>query len=266
MIKMVVTDLDGTLLTSDKTISVYTKNVLERCREKDIKLVYATGRGASTARLAPDCFFDGMITMNGATARVGDETVYSRMIPWQAARPILTACAERGMGIVSESGGIHYANFSVSERWPSLMAECLITDFSHHDKDAEKIYTPNPTAEDKVFIEDMLPNDLYFVVTSDGEDSTLGQIMHKEATKGRAIFVTAELWGIKPREIAAFGDDYNDIDMLLSCGFGVAMGNANADVKNAAAYVCGTNDNDGVAKWLEMNVLNKTFALRKPAD
>jgi len=257
---MVVTDLDGTLLTSDKTISVYTKNVLEKCREKGIKVVYATGRGASAARLAPDHFFDGMITMNGATASVasdedGDTVIYRRLIPWQTARPILVACHNRGMAITSENGSVHYANFSVAERWPSFHVEWEMADFSRHEIDAEKIYTPNPTAEDKAFIEEMLPKDLYFVITSDGGNSTLGQIMHREATKSQAIFALAKFWGIHPREIAAFGDDYNDKDMLENCGIGVAMGNAIEEIKKAAVYVCGTNDNDGVAKWLEGNVL-----------
>jgi Cof subfamily protein (haloacid dehalogenase superfamily) len=264
MIKMIVTDLDGTLLTSNKTITPYTKRVLAQCRERGIKIVYATGRGAAAARLAPREMFDGMVTMNGAlaAAAVSGETcaaasgeIYRRLIPWQTARPVLTACHKHGMAITSESGGVHYANFSVNERWPSLMAECEITDFSRHEKDAEKIYTPNPTKEDRAFIEKLLPEDTYFVVTADGENNTLGQIMHKEATKSRAVFALAGLWSIEPQAIAAFGDEYNDMDMLQKCGVGAAMGNAVNDVKNIAAFICDTNDNDGVAKWLEAYVL-----------
>jgi hydroxymethylpyrimidine pyrophosphatase-like HAD family hydrolase len=52
----------------------------------------------------------------------------------------------------------------------------------------------------------------------------------------------------------AFGDDLNDIDMLNHAGVSVAMGNALDEVKAVADYVCDTNDNDGLAKWLEENV------------
>jgi hypothetical protein len=255
-VKMVVMDLDGTLLRGDKTLSAYTKNILVKCREKGIKVVYATGRGGSAKRLAPCELFDGKITMNGATATVGDEVVYNRTIPWQTAQPILIACHNRGMEIVSENGGKHYANFSVTDRWPSLMADDERTDFSQHRINAEKIYIPNPTPEDRAFIEKMLPDDLYFVITGDGEDSFLGQIMHRDATKGQAILALANLWSICPQVIAAFGDDYNDMDMLQGCGIGVAMGNAILDIKNIATYICDTDENDGVAKWLEANIIS----------
>ena len=63
------------------------------------------------------------------------------------------------------------------------------------------------------------------------------------------------MWGIKPEEIVAFGDDLNDIDMLGYAGVGVVMDNALEQVKTVADYICDTNDNDGLAKWLEENVL-----------
>jgi len=64
-IKMIVTDLDGTLLRTDKTISERTKDVLRQCRKCGIKVVYATGRGGSAEQRAPSELFDGRISMNG---------------------------------------------------------------------------------------------------------------------------------------------------------------------------------------------------------
>ena len=55
-------------------------------------------------------------------------------------------------------------------------------------------------------------------------------------------------------EVVAFGDDLNDVDMLRGCGTGVAMANALDEVKLAADEVCGGNDEDGVAKWIEANM------------
>ena len=52
-------------------------------------------------------------------------------------------------------------------------------------------------------------------------------------------------------QVVAFGDDYNNFEMKIDCGIGVAMGNAVDEVKAVADYVCDTNDNDEVAKLFE---------------
>ena len=76
---------------------------------------------------------------------------------------------------------------------------------------------------------------------------------HKNANKLCAVTATAEALAIPMEQVAAFGDDYIDLEMLRGCGFGVAMGNAIPEVRAAAKFVCDTNDNDGVAKWLQDN-------------
>ncbi|MCL2079415.1 MAG: HAD hydrolase family protein [Oscillospiraceae bacterium] len=124
-------------------------------------------------------------------------------------------------------------------------------DFSTHDVDIEKINVASVTAEDVTFIEQYMTDNMYLKVARDG----LGMIMHKDATKAKALTQLARLWGISQSEIVAFGDDSNDIDMLAYVGVGVAMGNAINEVKAVADFVCNTNNNDGVAKWIEENIL-----------
>lgn len=247
LIKMVVFDLDGTLLRTDKTVSERTKEALRQCQEAGIKTVYATGRGGGAETLAPSELFDGKISMNGAIAKVGDKTVYSCLIPCPFARQLLLACDKRGLKIVSQIAGVHYANFVLPDEWKDTVSNWEITDFSKHNKDAAKLFTYDLTPEDVAFITEILPEDLYMVIAVDG----VAMIMHKNATKSKAVAVLADLWGIKQSEIAAFGDDLNDIDLLTYAGISVAMGNALENVKAVARYVCDTNDNDGAAKWIE---------------
>jgi len=289
---MIVTDLDGTLLRTDKTISSRTQEVLQKCREAGIKVVYATGRGGSADRVAHAELFDGRITMNGAVAKMGvtnqdnitvakmngtakqastvttskgndiaaintttkathGET-YKCLIPYKTARPILVACDMRGIKITSEVGGMHYSNFAVSDFWPQL-TNFEITDFSRHALDAEKIYSPNPNAEESAFIRQLLPTELYSVATSD-ITGVLLQVMHKDATKWKTVLKLANRWGIQPSEIVAFGDDLNDLDMLENAGIGVAMHNALDEVKAVCNTVCGSNNEDGLAGWITNNV------------
>lgn len=77
-----------------------------------------------------------------------------------------------------------------------------------------------------------------------------------DAGKFPAVKAVAQYLHISLDDIAAFGDDFSDVELLKSCGHGVAMGNAIPQAKAAAKHTCDTNDNDGVAKWLEQNVLN----------
>ena len=81
------------------------------------------------------------------------------------------------------------------------------------------------------------------------------KLSKKNATKEKAIEVLCNFLKIQPSRIAAFGDDFNDIGMLKLCGKGIAMKNAISEVREIADEVCGSNEEDGVAKWIENNIL-----------
>ena len=226
-IKMIVTDLDGTLLRENKTVSKFTKSALHRCRDAGIKTIFATGRGENSIcgveRVVPAGLFDGYILNNGALAVAGDDIVYSRFVADDTIKPLLAVCEEMGL----EHG------------------------FSRHGMETGKFWTFGCTPEISTLIEARLDDDLHLKVARDG----LGQIMHKGATKANAVAALARYWNIAQSEIVAFGDDLNDIDLLIYAGVGVAVANALDEVKAVADYICDTNENDGVAKWLEENVL-----------
>ena len=243
--KMIVVDLDGSLLRTDKTISEQTKQILNKCRQSDIKVIYATGRGGSAEKVAPSDLFDGRIIMNGAVAYIDNAVVYSRLIPCEMARPLLIACDKRGLKTASEIGGTSYTNFNKSEEWPG-MTNYEIVDFSQHEKDGEKLFAVINSSEDVSFIESNLPKDLYLTVSRDN----LGMIMHKDATKSKAVTALAQIWNIGQSEIVVFGDDLNDIDMLANAGVSVAMGNAVDEVKAISGNICLSNDEDGIADWI----------------
>jgi len=244
-IKMIVTDLDGTLLRDDKTVSKLSKETLHRCREFGTKIVFATGRGRSGEHIVPLEYFDGQIVNNGALAYAGNSLVYNRLIQCEMARPLLIACNQRGLKTAAQLNNVHYSNFDVIKEW-SQFREYELVDFSLYDKETEKIYSLINSQEDTAFINSILPNDLYMTVSREG----MAMIMHKDATKSAAATALAQYWGISQSEIVAFGDDVNDIDLLTSVGIGIAMGNALSEVKAAADFVCLSNEEDGLAKWL----------------
>ncbi|MCL2565686.1 MAG: Cof-type HAD-IIB family hydrolase [Defluviitaleaceae bacterium] len=246
-IKLIVTDLDGTLLREDKTISDYTKSVLIKCREKGIKVVFATGRGGTNDQIVPAEFFDGRIKANGAVAKIGDKIVYEKLASYHIARPLLLACEEHGLKIALQAEDMTYSNFVTSDTFSEITNYTLV-DISTHAVDTEKIIL---YPVDKAFVEKHCPKELYLTVSRDGFIA----VMHKEATKAKALSHLAGLWDIEPSNIAAFGDDFNDLDMLSYAGAGVAMGDAMPDIKTAADFVTLSNEDDGVAYWIEKNIL-----------
>ena len=97
----------------------------------------------------------------------------------------------------------------------------------------------------------LLPDELYIQLS----ENKIGMIMNQSATKYHAISFLAERYQISTDDIIAFGDDYNDLEMIKKCGKGIAVGNALEMVKGAADEVCESNQKDGVARWIEGNLL-----------
>jgi len=245
-IKMVVTDLDGTLLREDKTISERSLSALKQCRERGIKVVYATGRGGSATFLVPEELFDGKVCANGAKAFAGNEPVYNKLMPSEHVRDLLIAADNVGVKIVAESGGWHYGNFDVTETW-SWLPQSEIVDFVKLDIEVEKIYAILERPEDAEVIKRHLPEYTYLYLSRDG----FAMVMHKDAVKSKALAALAAHWSTERSDIVSFGDDTNDIELLKYSGVGIAMGNALDEVKSVADEICDANDNDGIAKWLE---------------
>lgn len=254
MIKMVVTDLDDTLLRSDKSVSDYTINVLKRLHNQGIKIVFATARGVSSKSLILYELFDGYVLMNGAMAYVNDRLIYKRTITADIFVPFLRELSGRNLKVAAEVEGFHYASFNVKEKW-SYIDNFTITDYSGVSGSADKLYAIIENPGQLELISSVLPKELYLYLGRDG----LAMIMHREATKYNAVLEIAKEFNISKKDIVAFGDDMNDREILLNVGTGVAMGNSIDEVKMAADYICDTNDNDSVAKWLDENIISMNY-------
>ena len=251
--KMIVTDLDGTLLRSDKTISGYTASVFDRCRKVGIKIVFATARPvrAVTKWLNINIKSDACIYHNGAVIRIGDELFQETGIENDIVNKLLGVIKELdGIKAAVEINDALYANFDASTVWPGV--EYTTSDFYSLPKlSADKIIFITADNTEIGKIERLFGKELYWEIS---ENEVL-MVMNKEARKRNAARLLAEHFGVMMSEVAAFGDDYNDVEMLRDSGAGVAVANAIDEAKAAADYICDTNDNDGVAKWLEGNVL-----------
>ncbi len=83
----------------------------------------------------------------------------------------------------------------------------------------------------------------------------LVQIMSTASTKWNGVKVMLETLGIKQNEAVYFGDDNDDIEPIKNCGVGVAVSNAISEVLDVADFITESNDMDGVARYIEKNIL-----------
>ena len=253
-IKMIVTDLDNTLLRRDKTISGYTADVFRRVRERGVLVAFATARDFRfvTEYISPlfGIVPDIIIACNGALARYNGYDLYKRLILADMANALLSRfelvrCA-------STENAYFLSGDYANDHWSIGKTATVITDFSDGIK-GDALYLDGDAGKLRADIKDEFP-EVRVVAYSDADFVT---IVHREATKLNALIAAERGLNITADETAAFGDDYNDLEMLQNCGIGVAVDNAIDEVKAVATYVCGDCDEDGVAKWLEERILSE---------
>ena len=248
-IKMIVLDLDGTILHDDKSLSDYSKDIIQKCRKKGIKVIFATVRG-TIDDVVPLDLFDGYVIKSGALAYDSGTLIYKRVMSINDVRGLLLACDKAGLKIIAENSddGICYTNFSATD---VSSKKYEIANFTEMKFNSDKIYIIIESAEAVNIIKKNLPKGVHLFVSRDN----FAFISHEEAVKSKAAAALAKRWDIKRENIVSFGDDLIDIDILQYSGIGVATGNALLEVKEVADYICDTNNNDGVAKWIEERIL-----------
>jgi Cof subfamily protein (haloacid dehalogenase superfamily) len=260
-IKMIVTDLDRTLLRADKTVSDYTARVLKVCRECGILLVFATARFFRTIDewLVPVIGVQPDITIssNGAYAYGPCEHIpcehgankvwYQALINAELANRMIHEIRRRSGEITVGTSRLRLSERTIEKTHAAFSAFCdfktALSDDVHYID-----YRGGTNVG-----EDILR--LFPQVRLQSYVDLLTTFVHKNARKGFALQEIMKQLLVTPEEVVGFGDDVNDLDFLPVCGTKIAVANALDEVKAVADYVCQSNDEDGVAKWIDKNVL-----------
>ena len=254
--KLLLFDLDGTLLQSDKTISQRTLSVLRKCRQEGILIGVSTSRSEQNSlvylnELMPDI----LISSGGALVKYGTEYIYKADFSVAETKAIIdlarSVCGN-DCEITIDTIDAHYWNYKVDpkkldQRW----GDSIYTDFSDFSECALKMCV-------EIFEKDKaneLADRLSYCDCIRFSDGNWYKFTKKNVTKEQAIRKITEVCGFGTVSIIAFGDDYADIGMLELCGTGVAMGNAIEEVQERADVVIGSNDEDGIAVFLENEVI-----------
>lgn len=264
-IKLIALDLDGTLLLPDKTLSEENRKVLMRAfREKGTHIVLATGRtnsGISRILEWLPCIkyavmSNGSVVQDIKTGKVISEHFVKTedalaFYDYAVSRKLVLDFFDRGKRIVSPEWENWINQMEASDGTKQLLlTDCVMVEdqrgYLSGLPGVEKISIrfQNEHEKKRLYrkIQEMFPQ---FQICSSLETNIEANC--RNITKATGIRDLVSYLGLEMESVMAFGDNGNDYEMILSAGIGVAMGNAEADIKKAADRVTRSNTEDGVA-------------------
>lgn len=280
--KLLALDLDGTVLNSEREIDVETIRAIHKYKERGGKVVICSGRSPLSTKWVSETIGidDPIIAYNGAVIQKANGQVLSEFtFSRNGIHTILEACKRYNVyGHLYEGDTLlvpernHWNETWIENNIPALRLsgaseesckefrrQCRVEQIddlpSYMEKNNPKIQKFAAfRKEEGAFAEftkylSRVTNE--FVVSSSLNFSNL-EISPANTTKGTSLKKLIEMLGLDWSEVAAIGDNFNDVDMLRSAGLGIAMGNAPAKVQSEANMVTAANDELGVAKSIKM--------------
>ena len=249
-IKAIITDLDRTLLHTDKSVSEHTIAVLQKCHDHGILIMAASARPLRDILPYNDLIgFDAITATNGAVVSL-PQNLLEIGIPCESGEKILSAILQYPDVFLSiETSKGLYSNRDIPV-W-----EPVIWDKFPTVPENIVLYKILASSQQKPLyegIKTVLTDDVYHTIAN----NDLIQIMSNEATKWNGIKQMLSHFGVSPSEAVYFGDDNDDIESIKNCGLGVAVSNAIPSVLDVADHITESNDQDGVAKCLEKIILS----------
>lgn len=271
-VRLVITDMDGTLLNSKKEITDRTRNAVRGLREKGIDFTICTGRIPTMI----DYYTKELdirvpvVSANGAVIwdPVKRQPLYGKEIPANTAQTLMDFLESHHMDYSAltlensyfSTNSIRIEKFNSYNKIAKAngllpMKLDRLTD-GHGFLEKHKIYKllvyekeEGRYAEAGAFIKGF--TDIYATCS----DAGLWDISATGVSKGTGLLHVRNLMEIDKTQVCAFGDYDNDVPMLREAGFSVAMENGCDALKSCAVYVTGSNDEDGVARVIEQFLL-----------
>jgi 5-amino-6-(5-phospho-D-ribitylamino)uracil phosphatase len=242
--KLVALDMDGTVLNEKQIVSEANRQAIQAAIKAGVTVMFSTGRGIHSARPFIDelQLQSPIVTLNGGEVWQAPGVLIKRHL-----MDVKWIKQMHAMAIEQDSWYWAYAIEGVYNRdnWPADISVVEWVKFGFYSENVEKLaYIRKELASWGVF---EITNSHLFNL----EMNPIG------ISKASGMIDICSLLGIDMSEVIAMGDSLNDLAMIQAAGLGVAMGNAQEAVKQAADIITASNDEDGVARIIEQYVLNQ---------
>lgn len=265
--KVLVLDIDGTLTNSEKQITQATREAIQEILMQGHKVILASGRPTPGMRryekeLELERYGGYLLSFNGGKiieCRTG-EIVYQRMLPLSMIPSLYAFAKQNGCGLITYFGeqvisAFEPDEFILLESRINGMPVKVVENFKEYvDFDINKCLVTAPAEKAAVF-EETLREKYKDAASVYRSEPFFIEIMPKNVDKAASLAHMLEILGMKREDTICCGDGFNDISMITYAGVGVAMGNAQSAVKEAADYVAAANDEDGLVEVIRKFIL-----------
>ena len=257
MIKLVATDIDGTILIPEGEFTQPVKECIKKLCRKEIKVVLVTGRmHAAASLIAKDLNLDTpVVSYQGGLIKHNNKTLYEKCLTKEQTEKVINWAKTENIHLNLYNDDILYSEkdcYEIERYCKNLHTHYTVKPYSEIKKDKVNkllaIDYNNPEKIDR--LEKELPGifpELYIVKST----PYFLEFSNKEASKYCAVKFLQKYWGISADETLTIGDQNNDIALLRAGGVRVAMGNATEELKKVANYITDTVFNDGFVSAME---------------
>lgn len=267
--KVLVLDIDGTLTTSGKEITPATKQGIKAVMERGHKVILASGRPTQGMRryekeLELEKYGGYLLSFNGGRiveCRTGN-IVYQRTLPGMIVPKLYSFAEENGCGLITYFGDCIISAFEPDE-YIELESHIngmdirVVEDFkSFVDFEVNKCLL-TAFAEKAQELEQKLQRKFGDILSIYRSEPFFIEVMPKNVDKAASLDRMLKTIGLTRDDAICCGDGYNDISMIKYAGVGVAMGNAQPKVKEAADYITAANDEEGLVQVIDNFILKE---------
>ena len=250
MIKLIATDMDGTLLDENGHLPNGFTDILDRLRAKNIKLVVASGRPYYTLQtnFGPVGRYLSFICENGALVVDNNEIIYKSLIDKDIVQNIIKEAKkvkENALVVCTPNCAYieNYSDESLAEIQKYYTTINIVDDLSKVDDDIIKISICNLEGTNNI-ADSKFKDDLHIVSTA----AIWTDMMNNGVNKGVALKNLMDTDNISKEETMVLGDYYNDIEMLAQAEYSFVMENAPEDMKQHGKYIAASNVEHGVLR------------------
>ena len=266
-IRLVIADVDGTLVTQEKILTARSIEAVNRLREKGVAFSITSGRPPLGMKMLiePLGLTEPIAAFNGGVFVHPDLSVMAQsFVPAESAAKVIEMIGQHGLDcwvytdrdwLVRDPNAPHVAR----EQWTVKFPPTVVPDFTKLERVAKIVGVSDDHGAVERCERDVQHECGSHVSAARSQPYYL-DVTHPDANKGHVVAVLSRTLSIPAEEIATIGDMPNDVLMFRKSGVSIAMGNASTEVQQAAKYVTSSNEEEGFANAMERFVLRQSDA------